>query len=239
MSSAGGPVAFAPALSHPGRRSGPVWMGVACEPAFAFRLLSFWPAVKRAEHRSESEAKRRTCLSIASCAPTPDSRGAQGDDAASLHRLASQRRVLWLLSCTGKKVTRPSRSRGESSCSKALAWLLFMRSGKASNSNKGFHSRCAGASHLSLLVQRKVAQIKHGPDAIRRASPAGSLRSSHVDGTAHNSLRSDMCASTPLYLLRCSARSTAMKVKSQKAQATKILHRLPATSTDTPAEIAA
>src|SRR5690606_29240655 len=51
------------------------------------------------------------------------------------------------------------------------------------------------------------------PMRLRRISP---LRSSRGEGTAHNSLRSDMCASAPLTPLRCSARSTAGEVKSWK-----------------------
>ena len=67
-----------------------------------------------------------------------------------------------------------------------------------------------------MLVQRKVTKRKHSRDAIRRAARAGPLRSSRNEGTAHNSLRSNTCASSPLVPLRCSARFTAGKSKAAK-----------------------
>ncbi|MCW4456017.1 hypothetical protein OK348_14590 [Flavobacterium sp. MXW15] len=62
--------------------------------SLSLRLPLTLSALKRAEHRSGPGAKRRTCLSEASCAPAPGSRGAQGTDAAQPHRLASAPAVL-------------------------------------------------------------------------------------------------------------------------------------------------
>src|SRR5690606_5795155 len=63
---------------------------------------------------------------------------------------------------------------------------------------------------------QKKAQPGREPMRLRRIGP---LRSSRAGGTAHNSLRSNTCASSPPVPLRCSARSTAREVKSPKATA--------------------
>src|SRR5690606_277243 len=67
---------------------------------------------------------------------------------------------------------------------------------------------------------QKKAQPGREPMRLRRIGP---LRSSRAGGTAHNSLRSDTCASSPPVPLRCSARFTAGRSKAEataKAKAT-------------------
>src|SRR5690606_27348550 len=59
---------------------------------------------------------------------------------------------------------------------------------------------------------QKKAQPGREPMRLRRIGP---LCSSRDRGTAHNSLRSDTCASSPPVPLRCSARSTAGKSKAK------------------------
>src|SRR5690606_11663579 len=44
---------------------------------------------------------------------------------------------------------------------------------------KGFHSCCAGSSHLSLLVQRKATKRRPGLSALKRKSSQGMKQSFH------------------------------------------------------------
>src|SRR5690606_21063585 len=125
------------------------------------------PRVVRAGHRSGSGGGGAGVW--AQRVPRrPEPRGAQETDAVSSHRPASRWRVLWLLSCTRKKVTRSSRSRSESLC------LGSCRSaGTSSRSGTRAFTPLRGASCFSLPVQRKVSQEKHGRTrpALRREHP--------------------------------------------------------------------
>ena len=100
----------------------------------------------------------------------------------------------------------------------ALATALFPRRRKGSSRKQKPESRAftpASQERATFLCSCKETWPKEStagrePMRLRRIGP---LRSSRDRGTAHNSLRSDTCASSPPVPLRCSARSTAGKSK--------------------------
>ena len=130
------------------------------------------------------------------------------------HRIGSRPAVFLLVTFSLHEQREVTRSRREA---KALLLLLSLlgfsalgtsppawrrsfsavESGNSQGMKQSFHSCCAGASTPFFARAKKGGPKKTRPHAIRRAAPAGPLRSSRAAGTAHNSLRSDTCASFP------------------------------------------
>ena len=130
----------------------------------------------------------------------------------------------YLLFAQAKRSNSLMRSRSESSCSCLYRFLLvrlpLLERPKLEQMHKA-------EQRLSLLLRRseppffarakkewpKESTAGREPMRLHRI---GALRSSRNEGTAHNSLRSNTCASSPLVPLRCSARFTAGKSKAGK-----------------------
>jgi len=139
-----------------------VAVAVARYFAVALRLLTS-PAVKRAEHRSgtggeEAHVFERSEL----CAVPPFREERRGPMRRS--RIGSRPAVLsfgyFFFARAKKSNSLPEGERKPLTLPWPLRALLPLL-GKEQSCSKGFHSCYAGASHVSLLVQRNVAQRKH------------------------------------------------------------------------------